>query len=136
MHRLYPDQFDRDVPNPWTGVTKRRRVMAVKPAATREQVYAFAWGAIEAGHPEAGAAAVICFEWLQRPENVLAGYVRWPDYRGKDAPDAIRIEHHKTGAMVPHPLQDADGTPFYAEAERVLSHLPRRGVPLILKPAC
>jgi hypothetical protein len=115
-------------------VTKRRRVMAVKPAATREQVYAFAWGAIEAGHPEAGAAAVICFEWLQRPENVLAGYVRWPDYRGKDAPDAIRIEHHKTGAMVPHPLQDADGTPFYAEAERVLSHLPRRGVPLILKP--
>jgi hypothetical protein len=134
VHRLYPDQFDRDVPNPWTGVTKRRRVMAVKPAATREQVYAFAWGAIEAGHPEAAAAAVICFEWLQRPENVLAGYVRWPDYRGKDAPDAIRIEHHKTGAMVPHPLQDADGTPFYVEAERVLIHLPRRGVPLILKP--
>jgi hypothetical protein len=77
--------FQKHVPNPWTGVTKRRRVMAVKPAATREQVYAFAWGAIEAGHPEAAAAAVICFEWLQRPENVLAGYVRWPDYRGKDA---------------------------------------------------
>ena len=48
--------------------------MATKPAATREEVYKFAWGAIEAGCPEAGAAAVICFEWLQRPENVLAGY--------------------------------------------------------------
>jgi hypothetical protein len=38
VHRLYPDLFDRDVPNPWRGVTKKRRVKAVKPAATREQV--------------------------------------------------------------------------------------------------
>jgi hypothetical protein len=28
---------------------------------------------------------VICFEFLQRPENVLAGYLAWRDYRGKDA---------------------------------------------------
>jgi hypothetical protein len=47
-----------------------------------------------------GAAAVICFEFLQRPENVLAGYLAWPDYRPKDAPNAIRIVHHKTGATV------------------------------------
>src|SRR5262249_17085507 len=30
-------------------------------------------GCIDHGEPEAAAAAVICFEWLQRPENVLAG---------------------------------------------------------------
>jgi hypothetical protein len=30
--------------------------MATKPAATREQVYAFANGAIETGFPDAGAA--------------------------------------------------------------------------------
>jgi hypothetical protein len=133
VHRLHPDLFDKDVPNPWRGVTKKRRVKAVKPAATREQVYKFAWGCIEAGHPEPAAAAVICFEWLQRPENVLAGYIRWSDYRGHDNPTAVKITHHKTGALVLHPLQDEDGTAFYPDAEAVLSNLPRRGVSMILR---
>ena len=39
--------------------------------------------------------AVICFEWLQRPENVVAGLLTWPDYRSKKWPHAVRIEHHK-----------------------------------------
>jgi hypothetical protein len=133
VHRLYPDLFDRDVPNPWRGVTKKRRVKATKPAATREQVYRFAWGCIEAGHPEPAAAAVICFEWLQRPENVLGGYIRWSDYRPPDNPTIIRIVHHKTGAVVLHPLQDSDGTAFYAEAEAVLSKLPHRAVSMIAR---
>jgi hypothetical protein len=132
VHRLHPDVFNRDVPNPWRGVTKNRRNKAVKPAATREQVYTFARAATEAGYPEAAAAAVICFEWLQRPENVLAGYIRWTDYRGREAPTAIRIFHHKTGAVVLHPLQDADGTLFYGDAETVLADVPRRGIPMIL----
>jgi hypothetical protein len=132
VHRLYPDVFNRDVPNPWRGVTKNRRTKATKPAATREQVYTFASAAISAGYPEAGAAAVICFEWLQRPENVLAGYIRWTDYRGREAPKVIRIFHHKTGAIVLHPLEDGDGTLFYADAEAVLTKLPRRGIPMIL----
>jgi hypothetical protein len=100
VHRLYPDVFNQDIPNPWRGVTKNRRTKAVKPAASREEVYIFAKTAMEAGHPEAAAAAVICFEWLQRPENVLSGYIRWTDYRGREAPKAIRIFHHKTGAVV------------------------------------
>lgn len=136
VHRLYPDQFNSDVPNPWDGVTKDQRVMATKPAATREEVYKFAWGAIEAGYPEAGAAAVICFEWLQRPENVLAGFVRWPDYRGASSPGVIWIEHHKTGGKVQHPLEEAtaDGKVlFYAEAEEVLAEVPRRGIPIVLR---
>jgi hypothetical protein len=137
VHRLYPDCFDRDVPNPWDGVTMDQRAKATKPAATRDDVYKFAWGAIEAGRPEAAAAAVICFEWLQRPENVLAGYLAWPDYRGKAAPTAVKINHHKTGAVVWHPLEEIteEGTTkFYSDAEAVLAHLPRRGVAMILKP--
>lgn len=136
VHRLYPDLFDRSVPNPWQGVTKKRRLMKAKPAATREQVYQFARGAIEAGRPEAAAAAVICFEFLQRPENVLAGYLAWPDYRGQSAPTAIKINHHKTGGVVWHPLEEAtdQGTVrFYNEAEAVLATLPRRGIAMILK---
>jgi hypothetical protein len=42
VHRLYPSQFDRAVPNPWEGVTKHRCTKGTKAAATREQVYAFA----------------------------------------------------------------------------------------------
>ena len=136
VHRLYPELFDKAVPNPWQGVTKKRRALKAKPAATREQVYRFAWGAIDAGCPEAAAAAVICFEWLQRPENVVGGYLTWPDYRPTDFPRALRIVHHKTGAVVWHPLEEVtpDGPVcFYPEAENVLGRLPRRGVPMILK---
>lgn len=136
VHRLYPDQFNRDVPNPWDGVTKQPRTKRTKPAVTRELVYRFAWGCIDNGQPGAAAAAVICFEWLQRPENVLAGYLRWPDYRGEQAPTMIRIEHHKTGAVVWHPLEestDSGVVKFYEDAEAILACLPRRGVPMILR---
>jgi hypothetical protein len=136
VRRSCPDAFNRDVPNPWEGLTKKRRTKQARPAATREQVYRFAWGAIEAGHPEPAAAAVICFEFLQRPENVLAGYLVWPDYRGREVRTAIKIVHHKTGAVIWHPLEEAvDGgvVQFYADAEAVLARLPRRGVPMILK---
>jgi hypothetical protein len=136
VHRLHPNEFDRLVPNPWDGVTRKRRVKKTKPAVNREQVYAFAWGCIERGNPEAAAAAVICFEWLQRPENVLVGYLRWPDYRSKEWPNHIKIEHHKTGATVWHPLEEttAEGVvKFYSDAEAVLAKLPRRGIPMILR---
>lgn len=130
VHRLFPAEFPKDIPNPWMGVTVKRRVKKVKPAVTREQVYIFAEGCLEHGLPEPAAAAVICFEWLQRPENVIAGHIKWPDYR--NGKPTIRIEHHKTGAVMDHPLE-ADGEKFYADAEDVLSHLTRRGVPMILR---
>lgn len=99
-------------------------------------MYTFARRALELRQPEAAAAAVICFEFLQRPENVLAGYLTWTDYRAKDHPNAIKIIHHKTGAVVWHPLEETTkgGTVrFYAEAEAVFLGLPKRGVPMILK---
>jgi hypothetical protein len=136
VRRLHPLLFDKDVPNPWEGVAMTRRTKATKPAATRDEVYTFAWGAVAADMPELGAAAVICFEWLQRPENVLAGYVRWSDYRNPTWPRAIRIEHHKTGEMVLHPLEEAAGevpTSFYAEAEEILAKVPKRGLAMVLR---
>src|SRR5215475_14713296 len=102
VHRLYPDVFDAGIPNPWVGVTLPTRTHATKAAVDREAVYSFAWKAIEAGHPEPAAAAVIAFEWLQRPENIIGGHVTWPGYRGAAAPDQIRILHPKTGAVVLH----------------------------------
>jgi hypothetical protein len=71
VQRLYPSEFNKDVPNPWIGVTMKTRVKQTKAAVTRDQVYEFANGCIHAG----AAIAVICFEWLQRPENVIAGHI-------------------------------------------------------------
>jgi integrase len=130
VRRLFPDEFPTDVPNPWVGVTMKTRVKARKPAVTREEVYTFAHGCIEHGEIEAAAVAVICFEWLQRPENVIAGHIKWTGYRNPKA--TIRIEHHKTGETIDHPLEE-NRVRFYEEAEEVLSHLPRRGVPMVLR---
>jgi hypothetical protein len=135
VHRLHPENFAKDIPNPWVGVTMKTRVKLKKAAVTREQVYAFAHGCIELGEVEAAAVAVICFEWLQRPENVIGGHVKWTGYRNPKP--TIRIEHHKTKEVVDHPLEEVqpDGTvvKFYEEAEAVLAHLPHRGIPMILR---
>ena len=52
---------------------------------------------------------------------------------------AVKIEHHKTGSVVRHPLEDHTengGVRSYTEdAEAVLAQLPRRGVPMILRQA-
>lgn len=130
VRRLFPDEFPKDVPNPWIGVTMKTRVKKKKPAVTRDEVYTFAHGCIEHGEVEAAAVAVICFEWLQRPENVIAGHIKWSGYRTGPKP-TIRIEHHKTGEIVDHPLEDRD-VKFYEEAEEVLSRLKRLGTPMIL----
>ena len=136
VHRLHPSEFPKDIPNPWTGVTMATRIKLTKPAVTREQVYAFAYGCVERGEPECAAAAVICFEWLQRPENVIAGHIKWSGYRTGPKP-TIRIEHHKTGSVIDHPLEEklAEGAivKFYEEAESILAKLTRRGVPMILR---
>jgi hypothetical protein len=136
VHRLNPAEFPRDIPNPWTGVTMATRIKLLKHAVTREQVYTFANGCVERGEAQCAAAAVICFEWLQRPENVIAGHIKWSGYRTGPKP-TIRIEHHKTGAVIDHPLEEkiADGSivKFYEDAENVLTNLARRGLPMILR---
>jgi hypothetical protein len=137
VHRLYPAEFAKDIPNPWPGVTMKTRIKKIKHAVTRDQVYQFAHGCIERNEPECAATAVICFEWLQRPENVIAGHIKWTDYRAPTAPTVVRIRHHKTGAVVLHPLQELSPNgkviKFYADAEAVLAKLSRRGLPMILR---
>jgi hypothetical protein len=57
--------------------------------------------------------------------------------RNPKAPTIVRIQHHKTRAIVLHPLEERlpDGSviEFYEEAEAVLSHLKKRGTPMILR---
>jgi hypothetical protein len=76
---------------------------------------------------------LICFEWLQRPENVLAGLTTWPGYRPPARPNSVQIEHHKTGKLVWHPLEDSQGK-FYPEIETYLAGLPKIGTSIVLTP--
>jgi hypothetical protein len=84
----------------------KTRVKLTKPAATREQVYVFAHGCIERGEVECGEIRGHLFEWLQRPENVVAGHIKWTGYRTGSKP-TIRIERHKPGAVIDHQLESA-----------------------------
>ena len=38
VHRLHPGEFNHDIPNPWDGVTLKRRVKKKKSAVSRDQV--------------------------------------------------------------------------------------------------
>ena len=96
--RKYPAQFlipnptnpsERMALNPFVGVERVRGEGTTEPAS-RLEAYALAETLAGVGHPTLGAAALICYEWLQRPENVLAGKISWTDYRPAHHPLAVR----------------------------------------------
>jgi integrase len=128
VRRLYPNIVPAE--NPFEGVLKITGSQT-KVAATRAEAYALANALKMIGEPHLGAAALICFEWLQRPENVLTGKITWPDYRPAEHPHHVRIFHHKTGQVVLQPLE-AEGRKLYPELEAYLADLPRIGVPIVV----
>jgi hypothetical protein len=118
--------------NPWIGVELDLK-QGTKPAATRAEAYALAYALRDLGEPHLGAAALICFEWHQRPEHVLAGDITWADWRSQERPDAVLVRHPKTGEKGYWPLDDATG-PLFPEIEAYLNTLKRLGVPIVLTP--
>lgn len=138
MQPHHPRLFRNDTPNPWEGVTLRRRIKAVKGHADRATTYRFAEGAISEGSPELAAAAVLAFDWLMRPSNIGAGWAAWTGYRGDDHPDKIVFRHRKNGEIALHPLEyvDQDGVlkALYEDAEAVLARIPRYGISMVAKP--
>ncbi len=131
VQRRYAAQFPNN--NPFIGLERIRKITPIKEAI-RDQAYALAFTLRDMGHAPLGAAALICFEWLQRPENVLAGWISWSHYRPPERPNHVRIIHHKTGEVVWHPLEH-DGQRFYPEIEEYLATVPRLGVPIVLMSA-
>ena len=126
--RLYP----KDVPalNPFRGV-ELTYGKGERPAATREQAIALHQALVVAGERHLAAAPLVCLEWMQRPENVIAGCLAWTDYRPHERPNHVRIEHHKTGVMVWAALSDDDGE-FSPRLTAYLDQLPRLGVAVVL----
>jgi hypothetical protein len=60
--------------NPFVGVERVRGEATTEPAS-RVDAYCLAETLAAMGHPALGLAALIRYEWLQRPENVLAGKI-------------------------------------------------------------
>jgi hypothetical protein len=119
--------------NPFQGLERVHSKGTTIPA-TREQAWALAQALSDIGHHALGAAALIAYEWHQRPENIIAGHLTWTDYRPSDRPKEVRIFHHKTGEHLWLPLE-YDGERLYPELEDWLSRLPRLGVPIVLLKA-
>lgn len=128
VHRAHPRIVPAD--NPWRGVM-RDTTRQTKLAATRVEAYALASTLEQLGEPGLGAAALIAFELLQRPENILAGGLTWGDYRPPDHPKHVRVRHCKTGVHFWLPMEDDVGL-LYPELEAFLSRLPRLGLPVVL----
>lgn len=99
--------------------------------ATREEAYALSCAIAAHGHRHLALAPLICFEWLQRPENVIDGYITWADWRPSSRPNHVQVFHHKTGERVWQPLEDETG-PLFPELEAALAEVPRLGVPMVL----
>jgi len=106
VHRLYPKVVPAQ--NPWIGVILDGGKQEIVPA-TREEAVALSSAIAAEHHPHLAAVPLICLEWLQRPENVLAGHLTWSDIRPNAHPRHVRIDHHKTGEKVLQALEDAQG---------------------------
>ena len=128
VQRLYPQIVP--VQNPFRGVELDYGKGTTRPAS-REEAYALHAALVAAGELHLAAVPLICFEWHQRPENVLAGHLAWTDYRPAERLDAVRILHHKTGELVWLPLSDEEG-PLFPELTAYLDSLDRLGVPIVL----
>src|SRR5262245_46344452 len=109
VRRLYPKVVPAE--NPFRGVELQHGHGTTR-AASRAEAYALHAALVAAGEQHLAAVPLVCFEWQQRPENVLAGHLAWSDYKPTDRPDAVRVFHHKTGEVVFLPLLDKYGSLF------------------------
>lgn len=121
--------------NPWIGVERIISRGTTKPA-TRAEAYLLARALADLGHPSLGIVALVAFEWLQRPENTIAGHLCWTQYRPANRPNDVEIYHHKTEQRIWLALEHSDthgsAAPLYPELEASLRQLPRLGIPVVM----
>ena len=67
-----------------------------------DELCRFVAAADAAGEQSIGTAAMIAFFWLQRQADIVFR-LTWNHYRPADAPDKVRIFHHKIGELVDVP---------------------------------
>jgi len=130
--RVVGRQYRRHFPalNPWEDLEQRHKYKA-KRAASRREAYALARALNENGYPHLGLVALVCYEWHQRPENILSGSLKWSDWRPPERPNHVRLEHAKTGEEVWLPLA-VDGKKMFPELEAYIKRVPKLGEAMVM----
>jgi hypothetical protein len=128
-HRDKPTIVPAENPFAQMGVSYRPKVTR---AATYEELVAFVNAADALGHRSIGTAAMIAFFWLQREEDIFQR-LAWSHYRASDAPNTVRIFHHKNDALVEVPLYDEDGSDLWPDLVPRLDSVPKVGTLLVMR---
>ena len=129
VQRTHPQQF---VPtNPFVGLTRFRSTSTIEHA-TRTEAFALSDAIRAYGHPHLAIVPLVCFEWLQRPENVLAGHLRWTDYRPSCHRDKFGLSTTRPAPWLNR--LEATGDRFYPELELRLKELDRLGISIVVTP--
>lgn len=128
VKRQYGQHFPSE--NPWTDLEPRAKYQP-KRAASREEAYALSAALDELGHPNLGLVPLICYEWHQRPENIITGDFKWSDWRPPEKPDHVRLSHGKTGVEVWLPLE-VEGVKIFPEIEAYLKRVPNLGEAVVM----
>ena len=126
--RLYPKVMPAQ--NFFAGV-RLRHGKAKARAASREECYALHRALVAAGEPYLAVVPLAAFEWHQRPENVIAGYLKWSDWRPGGEP-FVRVVHGKNDVVVEMPLGDDRG-PFFPELTAYMDRLQPIGLEVVLR---
>jgi hypothetical protein len=125
--RLYPKAVPAE--NPFRGVGLKHGKGKLRHAS-RAEAYALHRALVVAGEPHLAVVPLVAFEWHQRPENTISGFLTWPDWRPRGQP-IVHVVHNKNQTAVDMPLSDASGS-FFPEISAYLDRLERIGVPIVL----
>jgi hypothetical protein len=117
--------------NPFAKMGLSYKAQPTRPVSYPEMTR-FVSAADDAGEASLGTAAMIAFFWLQRQEDIV-NRLSWNHYRPADAPDKVRIFHHKTGELVDLPLYDDDGSALWPEIMKRLDQETRRGTLIVTR---
>jgi hypothetical protein len=117
--------------NPFSGVRLEYKAAPTRPV-THEELLRFVAAADRAGERSLGTAAMIAFFWVQRQADIISR-LTWGHYRPSEAPDQVKIFHHKTGELTALPLYDDDGTVLWPELMQRLDAAPRFGTLIVTR---
>jgi hypothetical protein len=98
----------------------------------RDDLVKFVAKADELDERSIGTAALIAFNWLQREVDII-NRLAWSHYRPADAPETVKILHHKTGEVVDLPLYDDDGTDLWPDLTPRLDAAVRYGTLIVTR---
>lgn len=117
--------------NPFAKMDLNHKAKPTRPV-THAELLRFMAAADAAGEPSIGTAAGIAFYWLQREVDIISR-LSWTHYRPADAPDTVRIFHHKTRELVDLPLVDDDGTELWPELTARLDVTSKTGTLIVTR---